>query len=433
MNTSHPRRIGREAAEQLLGGDLASHGPGSGQDRLTRLLAAAAAPGRDSELAGENVAVSAFQAKDLVPVTKSRRGQMIKSPLAKLLTAKAMSMTLAGAAAGGVGLAAASGAFSGSVTHPKSAGLSASGQQIGSVHTSAGNLSGGAAMSGRSPSLGSLPHPSTAQLAEMCQMAASDLQSGKAQISKAAAQAMTVTGLEKAMANPAMVQVMHNPAFASLVRTARSATNAPDFCGLLLNLPSVPVPGSLSALPASAISQIPVSDLSKLNPSVLSQLPPSILAGMPAPSLAALPAPTLAELPASSLATLPAPELAKLPPAKLSQMPKSTLMRLSPATLSKLSPSALSKLSPATLSKLSPSALSKLSPATLSKLSPSALSELSPATLSKLSPSALSKLPASKLSQLSPSVLSKLPASVLAKLPASVRSQLPSSVLSQLP
>ena len=111
MSTSHPRRIHRKAAEQLLDG---SAGPGAGPDQLTRVLAAAAAPGRESERAGEQMAVAAFQAHHLAPVATSRRGQMIKSPLAKLLTTKVLATALAAFTTGGVALAASTGAFTGS-------------------------------------------------------------------------------------------------------------------------------------------------------------------------------------------------------------------------------------------------------------------------------------------------------------------------------
>src|SRR5215475_10775955 len=98
MNTSHHRRISRRAAEQLF----AAGTPDAIPDPVTRLLAAAAAPPRDSELAREDMAVSAFQAEHLVPVTDSGRGEMISSPLTKLLTTKAAAIALAVTATGGV-------------------------------------------------------------------------------------------------------------------------------------------------------------------------------------------------------------------------------------------------------------------------------------------------------------------------------------------
>ena len=107
MNTRHSRRISRKAAEQLLDGAAVpdrSHAQASGgSDQLARVLAAAAAPGREHELAGEQMAVAAFDASHLESVASNQRGQMIKSPLAKLLTAKVLAATLTVFAGGGVG------------------------------------------------------------------------------------------------------------------------------------------------------------------------------------------------------------------------------------------------------------------------------------------------------------------------------------------
>jgi hypothetical protein len=122
MSTHHSRRMTRKAAEQLLGGAAGplrgAAGPGADPEQhLSRVLAAAAAPGHESELTGEAKAVAAFEVHHLVSATTPRRGQMINSPLAKLLTAKALAATLAVAVTGGVALAASTGVLSG----PKSA------------------------------------------------------------------------------------------------------------------------------------------------------------------------------------------------------------------------------------------------------------------------------------------------------------------------
>src|SRR5580658_1289771 len=129
MNTRHPRRISRKAVEQLLDG-AAGLVPGNlpapeGSDQLARVLAAAAAPGRQDELAGEQVAVAAFEASHLVPVASSRRGQMIKYPHAKLLTTKVVALSLAAFATGGVALAAGTGAFSSPQPSPAGGGSGA--------------------------------------------------------------------------------------------------------------------------------------------------------------------------------------------------------------------------------------------------------------------------------------------------------------------
>jgi RNA polymerase sigma-70 factor (ECF subfamily) len=73
---------------------------------LADLLAAAAAPGRADELAGERAALAAFRTARLGPVTEHRRPSMIQSMLAKILTAKIAAATAAATAAGGAALAA---------------------------------------------------------------------------------------------------------------------------------------------------------------------------------------------------------------------------------------------------------------------------------------------------------------------------------------
>src|SRR5690242_14774345 len=119
MNTRHYRRISRKAADQLLDG---AAGPdqgaptglkgSTGSGQLVSVLAAAAAPGRADELAGEQMAVAAFEANHLASVADSRSEQMIKSPLAKILTVKVIAAALA-VGGGGVALAASTGTFSG--------------------------------------------------------------------------------------------------------------------------------------------------------------------------------------------------------------------------------------------------------------------------------------------------------------------------------
>jgi hypothetical protein len=86
MNTRHYRRISRNAADQLLDG-AAGPDQGSmtglvGSGPLISVLAAASAPGREDELAGEQMAVAAFEANHLASVADSRSEQMIKSPIA---------------------------------------------------------------------------------------------------------------------------------------------------------------------------------------------------------------------------------------------------------------------------------------------------------------------------------------------------------------
>jgi len=99
MNSFERRnRMDRDTAEQLLSGDPAASG--AGHPRVAGLLAAAGAPGRPSDLAGEPAAMAAFAAARLSPSSPNRRPSMIKLTLAKLLTVKAA--VIAGVACAGV-------------------------------------------------------------------------------------------------------------------------------------------------------------------------------------------------------------------------------------------------------------------------------------------------------------------------------------------
>lgn len=107
MSNDRSRRIDRRTAEQLLHGDARV----TGHDRLNDLLAAAAAPARDRELAGEQAAVLAFRDARLAPAPQQRRPWMLKIALANLLSVKIAAVTAA--AAGGIALAAAAGTLPG--------------------------------------------------------------------------------------------------------------------------------------------------------------------------------------------------------------------------------------------------------------------------------------------------------------------------------
>jgi hypothetical protein len=81
--------------------------------RLGRLgghLTAATAAGHPHELVGRTAALAAFRAAAGQPAKQTRRSSMIKTAIAKLLTIKA-GVVLAAAAAGGVALAASTGAL----------------------------------------------------------------------------------------------------------------------------------------------------------------------------------------------------------------------------------------------------------------------------------------------------------------------------------
>jgi hypothetical protein len=92
------RDLSQEAAERLLSGDLTP--PPDGTDRLAALLAAASAPGRPDELAGEAAAMAAFRAH---PPTIRRWS------LRRALTIKVAAAVAVMVAAGGVAVASGTG------------------------------------------------------------------------------------------------------------------------------------------------------------------------------------------------------------------------------------------------------------------------------------------------------------------------------------
>jgi hypothetical protein len=106
--------IDRGTAERLLRG-----GHGGGDHPLASLLAAAKAPGRERELASEEMAVAAFQAAHRASVPLPQRRSMIKSVVAKLLTVKVAALAATVAGVGGVALAASTGTLPGALNANK--------------------------------------------------------------------------------------------------------------------------------------------------------------------------------------------------------------------------------------------------------------------------------------------------------------------------
>jgi hypothetical protein len=107
MSTDRRYRLNRNTAEQLLRGESAS-GPASqlaDHYALASLLAFAAAPEANRELAGEAEAVRAFRRAHLGPATQPRRPLMSAT---RLLVAKAV-LVVVGVSGGGFALAAATG------------------------------------------------------------------------------------------------------------------------------------------------------------------------------------------------------------------------------------------------------------------------------------------------------------------------------------
>jgi hypothetical protein len=376
MNTRHSRRISRKAAEQLLDG-AAGRGQGTeaGPDQLVSVLAAAAAPGHDDEMAGEQMAVAAFEANHLASVANFRREQMIKSPLAKILTVKVLASVLAVGAGGGVALAASTGTFSSSgsgsgpayggssvaapVT-PPAGGFIPSPSDSGSASPSAspsGDTQPPAASSPASDSSSPASIPQTA--AGLCNALAGNVAGTSGSLTKAAQQ--------QALASSSVSKVVQSPEFSSLVSTAQSAANVPDYCGLLLDLPQLPQPAQLTQLPVNLLAQL------------LTQVPTATLAqqltSLPSSTLSAL----LAELPVSTVTQI----LTSLPSSAVSQiltaLPTSTLSQI----LTELPNSVVSQI----LNELPTSVVSQL----LGQLPNSVLSGLS--GLSGLSNSVTSLLP----------------------------------------
>jgi hypothetical protein len=419
MSNIRNSRLGRRAAEQVLDGV-----PGDQHaDRtpLASVLAAAAAPSRPAEQAGEDAAVTAFRAEHLVPVDQSRRGQMIKSPLAKLLTIKVAAAALA-VSAGGVALAAGTGAFT-PATHVTSHVASA-GAAVGQTNTSTHAAAGAGASAARvhahaaiksAPVLKAPLSPVVA--VNVCRSVAGLAYATVLNADNTTAQILSETGLQKALESTALAKVLNNPQFDALVTTAMGKTNVADYCGLLLHLAKLPVPGQLvklnaallSGLPAVIVSEIPGSALSGLPVADLSRLPVGFLSRLSVPALAGV-APKLsagtltgllAKLPTGSLATV----LPKLPTGSLTQL----LPKLPAGSLTSLLP----KLPASTLTRLPAGSLTSL----LTRLPAGSVTGI------------LTKLPAGSLTR----ILPKLPASLLSGLPHSLLAGLPSSLLSQLP
>src|SRR6266702_1798501 len=348
MNTRHSRRISRKTAEQLLDG-AAGRGQGTpapgAAGQVVSVLAAATAPGHDDELAGEQMAVAAFEANHLASVANFRREQMIKSPLAKILTVKVLASVLVVGASGGVALAASTGTFSssGSSSGPASGGSSVaapvtppaggfipSPSDSGSASASAspsGDTQQPAASASASDSSSPASIPQTA--AGLCNALAGDAAGASGFLTKAAQQ--------QALAGGGVSKALQSPEFSSLVSTAQSAANVPDYCGLLLDLPQLPQPGQLTQLPVNLLSQlltqVPTAMLAELPVSTVSQILTSLPSSAVAQILTALPTSTLSqvltELPNSAVAQI----LNELPTSVVSQLlgqlPNSVLSGLS--------------------------------------------------------------------------------------------------------
>jgi len=194
MSTHHSRRFGRRTAERLLRA-VPGRTPVAGHDRLSGLLAAAAAPARDRELAGEQAALAAFQGARLATAPQPRRSSMLKIALAHLLTVKIAAV--AAVTAGGIALAAAAGTLPGQ--HREETPRPASTEVVGTT-------SDPARTQNPKPDNSASPSPS---LKGLCQAytAGAGAEHGKAH---------------------------DNPAFSALITAAGGANEVPAFCADLL-------------------------------------------------------------------------------------------------------------------------------------------------------------------------------------------------------
>jgi hypothetical protein len=332
------------------------------------LLTAAAAPARDSELAGEQSAVEAFEAGHLVPLAPPQKER--KSMLGNFLTTKVLVSSLAALATGGAALAASNTVFAGSgpvhiATSTSQSASAAIGTASGAVKSVSGVTHGAKTHLGGTGSVRlpiALPHTATA----LCHTLISDTAS-------LAGGAVSQASALRVLSNTQVLKVLGGKEFASLVAVAQTASAVPDYCALVLHLPQLPQPSEVTALPSVLLGQLlsasPVATVSQL----LTSLPGAVLGRV--------------------LTNLPVPVLSAI----LTQMNGSALS----AVLTGLPTRALSTV----LTELQPSVLSTI------------LHGLPAPIVSRL----LHELPASVLSQLPKSVLSQLPSSVIKSLSHSIQ------------
>ena len=347
MNTRHSRGISRDSAELLLDG----HAADPDTDQLAQVLAAAAAPARDGELAGEQMAMAAFDASRLVPATPVTSRKEHKTMLGKLFTAKVIASSVAALATGGVAVAASTSAFTGSPHVTTSVTASASPSATISTATASAPASTRpttpatvpvaprprvSSSSSRPPLPASSPSATASGLpqtaAALCKTLAGD-------VAGATGSALSPSGLVQALSNTSVAQTLSTDStqFASLLSTAQTAANVPDYCALLLDLPQLPDPSQLAQLPSALLGQLltalPVSTLTQVLTSLPSATLSQVLTAVPASALSSiltsLPSSVvtqlLNELPTSVLSQLPASVLSQLPQSVLSQLPTGIL------------------------------------------------------------------------------------------------------------
>jgi hypothetical protein len=374
MRTSRPQGIDRETAGQLLDG---ASGMGSGE--LTRVLAAATAPGHQAELTREETVLAAFQAHHHGAGRAARSGKPLKSPRPRpwLLTPRALAAAAAALATGGVALAASIGALTGHSPAPASSDASQNHRPAQTVPASQPTTAARQTATASPSASRTTPGPATpASVAALCHDLAS--------LGGATGAASPVTVVQ-ALASPVTSQALGRPVFSPLTAITGETAAVPDYCALVLALPRLPQPALAGSLPPAVLARL----LSRLTPSALGTV----------------------------LVTLPSRSLAHV------------LSGLRPAVQSRI----LGELPTSVLSQLAPSALATLPPSVLAKLPVPVLAKLPASVLATLPPSVLAKLPTSVLAKLPASVLARLPASVLASLPPAIRAELPAALQARLP
>jgi hypothetical protein len=397
MRTRHTHRITRRTAEQLLSGSARS-----GPEQLIDVLNAATAPAREGELAGEQAAMAAlaeceatlpFVANHLGPAATPGERKMFRLPLAKVLTVKALAWSLVGLVTAGAAAAAGTVALSSLGSASRDTGVSSGSAAAPRVHPAlAGNAAQGAARgiargvlpaAAGSARPASLPHSQPLSPVQLCTDLTSKVEAAIGDTEG------DDTESEQALASPSLATVLSSPAFEPLITKVDDAAAVPDYCGLLLSLPRVPVPGALTQVPASVLD----STLASLPADRLAQVFGSLPAGTLSRVLGGLPS---AEL-GNALTSLPAADVTMI----LTTLPDPAAGMI----LTALPTSALGTV----LTELPASSLDQV------------LTGLPTSTLGSL----LVALPSSTATE----ILSKLPSTVLSGL----QGALPSSILSQLP
>jgi hypothetical protein len=243
MSTHRSRRIDRRTAEHLLRG-APQREQAAGSDPLSDLLAAAAAPAREGELAGEQAALTAFRTAHLADAPQPQRESMLKTTLAKLVTVKIAIAAAAVVAAGGVAVAAVTG------TLPTQGGDTATTSVTSTVASTTGQQTGG-----RQSEVPGKP----AGTGKNAPQNAPDVTTDGTGRGDPASPAPSVEGLCHAYtagAGSGHGKALGNPAFGALITAAGGQEKVPAFCADLLGAkkPGQPAspPGKPSAHPTGS-------------------------------------------------------------------------------------------------------------------------------------------------------------------------------------